>query len=93
MTKLQGEGKYTMGKKCYKILIMLLFFGFTLLSSNLHAENISNQELKQNIVVVNETHVLTKDKAIKNTASSHVKLWGLGAALIGFVFMSQRRGI
>ena len=93
MTKLHGEGETTMGKKYYKILIMLLFFGFTLLSANLHAANMSNQELKQNIVVVKETHILTKDKAIKNTASSHVTLWGLGAALIGFVFMSQRRGI
>ena len=67
-----------------------------LLNSSIYAATTDNSEQKTNIALATlatTTKIATAERNTPNAVSSHVAFWGLGAALIGFVVMSRRRGI
>jgi len=80
----------------HKSLLSIILLSFVLGNSSLYAATPDGSENKADIALATlatTSKIDTDERKTSNAVSSHLAFWGLGAALIGFVVMSRRRGI
>jgi len=82
-----------MFKKRFNLLLLLYFLHVMLLSPCVYAATSQEDERHTKVVGVTNEVVMAVQQVKTDSVNTHLVFWGLGAALIGFVALSRRRGI
>ena len=93
MATTHGEGEITMTSKISKLMYYIYILSVLLFIPGLSIASTQGDTPQSNTDKIANSSVLLTKNASSSHLNSHPEFWGLGAALIGFVVLSRRRGI